>query len=192
MQVHGRVGRNIAWDRQQGFQVTNNQGFAASGTRYLSGSQTQAKVDRGRQMSRYKVADAVHQWTAHKATRSYNNYYAKAWSDGRLDKAEQRDLKGLRRDKNVARAQVQKDTMRRNYGRGLAHAARNGRITPREQSKLQEQRQALHGMRSTVDGLRSRDTALDRRDSAIRGSGLGMLEKFQSAEVQHRGHGKWF
>jgi hypothetical protein len=193
MQVEaGRIGRHVAYDSQQGFQVTNNRGFAANGNRYLTENQKQSAVDRGQQLSRYTAADAQDKFSAKQATHEYHKAYHQAWSDGNISKSEQRNLKDLKRDKKEAWAEVGKDRARREFGHTLEHAAKNGRITPNEREKLGAARENLEGMRSTVNSMRSRDARLDARDSSVRNSAQGYFEQFQSADLHRRGHGKVF
>lgn len=192
MEVNGRVSRHIAWDKQQGFQVTNSHGMAANGNRYLSENKREALVDKGQQMSRYTAADRHDKFSAKNATHDYRKAYHQAWSDGNITKSEQRELKGAKRDKKEAWAEVRKDHARREFGHTLEHAAKNGRITPNEREKLQGKRENLDGMRHTVNHLQARDARLDSRDAAVNNSARGFFEQFQSADLHRRGYGKVF
>ena len=193
MQVQaGRMSRHVAYDSKLGFQVTNDRGFAANGNRYLGENLKQQKMDRGERMSRYTKADARDKFSAKQATQAYRGAYHQAWSDGKITKSEQRDLKGLKRDKKAAWAEVHKDQARRAFGNTLKHAAQNGRITPGEREKLQAAHANLDGMRSTVNSMRSRDARLDARDNSVRNSAQGFFENFQTADVRARGYGKVF
>ena len=188
----GRIGQHLAFDSQQGMQITNDRGVAANGNRYLTEGQKHSAVDRGQQLSRYTAADAHDKFSAKQATHEYRNAYHQAWSDGSITKSEQRDLKGLKRDKNEAWGEVHKDTARRQFGHTLEHAAKNGRITPSEREKLSEARGNLEDMRNTVNSMQSRDSRLDARDDRVQNSARGYFEQFQSADLHRRGHGKVF